>query len=137
MQRTRRGVAEFIYLVVDLQVLFYISIGTGDVCFGLVVVVVRHEELYAVVREKLAHLVAKLRGERFIMREYERGATDVPDDVSHRESLAAAGHAQKHLSAQTVLYALGKFRDRFGLISRRLVFGYEFEFVFHDFTLPL
>ena len=116
--------AQLVYFVVYLQVLFYISIGAGDVGFGLVVVVVRHEKFNAIVGKKLAHFVAELRRQRLVVRENKRRSPDVFDYVSHSKRLAAARHAQQYLRAQSVLYALRELRDCFRLVARRLIFGY-------------
>ena len=91
--------AKFVYLVVYGEVFFYICIRTRDIRFRLIIIVIRNEELHAVFGEKLAELVAKLRGERFVVRYDERGAVKIFYDVSHGKSLAGARNAQKNLSS--------------------------------------
>ena len=46
------GEAEFLDLVVDAQVFLYVGVGHGQICLGLVVVVVGDEILHSVVREE-------------------------------------------------------------------------------------
>ena len=122
-QRTGGGIAEFIDLVVYGEVLFDISIRGGDVGFRLIIIVVGNEILHAVFGEKFAEFVAQLRRERFIVRDDQRGAVYVSDDVRHREGLAAPRHAEEHLGIQTVQHAFGEFGDRLRLIPRGLIFG--------------
>ena len=114
---------QFVDLVVDGEILFDISIRAGNVRFRLIVVVIGNEKLHAVLGEKLPELVAQLRGERLVVRDHERGAAAVFDDVRHREGLAAPRHAQKHLRAQSVPNSLGELFDRLRLIAGRLKFG--------------
>ena len=85
--------AQAVDLVVDGGVLLDIGIGRGDVRLRLIVVIVGDEILDGVVREELAQLGAQLRGERFIVREHERRALCLLDDVGHGEGLARAGNA--------------------------------------------
>ena len=85
--------AQFIDLVVDGKVFFDIGIGGGNVAFRLIIIVIRNEIFHAVFGEKFAEFVAKLRGKRFIVRDYQRGTIDVFDDVCHRKRFAAARYA--------------------------------------------
>ena len=87
------AVAEFIDFVVHRQIFFDIGIGGGNVAFRLIIIVIRNEIFHAVFREKFAEFVAKLRGKRFIVRDYQRGTIDVFDDVCHRKRFAAARYA--------------------------------------------
>ena len=128
-ERCRGGVAELIYLVVYGHILFDISIRARDIAFRLIIVVIRHEIFHAVVRKKLAELIAKLRRERLVVRDDERRAVDVFDDVRHRKRFAAARDAHEHLRTDAVKHPFRKFFYRLRLISRRLIRRYEFKFI--------
>ena len=93
VQRTSRAMAELIYFVVDCQILFDVSIGCGQVRFGLIVVVITYKKLHAVFGEELAELVAKLCRKRFIVRKNKRRTLYAFDNVSHGKSLAATRNA--------------------------------------------
>ena len=104
----------------------------GDVRLRLVVVVVRDEILHRVFREKFAELRAELRRERFVVRQHERGAVEVGNDVRHGERLARAGHAEQNLIAHAEPDAIRQLFDRLRLIARGAVVGYKFEV--HEMT---
>ena len=125
-ERACRRVAQLVYLVVDRQVLFDVGIGAGDVRLGLIVIVIGNEIFDPVVGEKLAELIAQLRGERLVVRNDQRRAVEPRDDVRHRERLAAAGHAQEHLRAQPVLDTLDELLYRLRLIAAGLEFAVKF-----------
>ena len=81
-------------------------------------------------REKRPELRAELRGQRLVVRQHERRAVAVRDDVRHRERLARAGHAEQHLMLQTLFQAL---RERFNglrLVAGRPVFGMQLKHAF-------
>ena len=126
-QRGGGGVAQLVDLVVHRHVLFDIGIGAGDVAFRLVIVVIGHEVFDAVMGEEGAELVAKLRRQRLVVGDDQRGAVDVLDDVGHRERLAAARDADQHLGADAVLYPFGQFLDRLRLIARGAIGRNELE----------
>ena len=66
---------------------FDIRVRLGDIRLRLVIVVVGNEVFHGVFREKLAEFRAQLSRERFVVREHERGAVDVGDDVRHGEEV--------------------------------------------------
>lgn len=134
MERTRSRMSEFVDLVVDLQILFDIRVGTCNVRLGLIIIVIRNEKLDAIVREKLAHLVAKLSRERFVVRHNERGTVYPRDYVSHRKCFSASRNAEKDLRTKPVVYPFDEFFDSLGLIPRRLIRRYEFK-LFHTSIL--
>ena len=74
------------------------------------------------------------------MRDDQRGAVDVFDDIRHRERLAAARDAHEHLCADAVQHAFRQFFDRLRLIARRLKGRNQFEichvtsFLYFNFT---
>jgi len=68
-----------------------------------------------------AELLVELGGERLVVRDVQRRSLVVPDDVGHRERLAAAGDAEEALSLRALLEGAGELFDRLGLIALRLV----------------
>ena len=71
--------------------------------------------------------MVELGGEGLVVREDERGALDLLDDLGHGEGLAGAGDAEQDL----VLLAGGEAGDEFGdgagLVALGLVGGGELE----------
>ena len=116
--------AELIDLVVDRAVLLYVGVGGGNVRLRLIIVVIRDEVFDGVIREELLEFAAKLRGERFVMREDERRAVYARDDVSHREGLAGAGDSEQHLLAEALFDSARELVYRLRLIAGRLEIGY-------------
>ena len=57
-ERACGAVTEHIYLVVYHSVLLDVNVLTGNICLGLIVIVVGYEILYRIVREKRAKLGA-------------------------------------------------------------------------------
>ena len=109
-----RAHAQFVYLVVDGEVLFYIGIGYRDVGLRLVIIVVGDEILYGVVREKGLEFAVELRCERFVVAEYQSGPLEALNDVCHSESFAAAGDSKegyvRNSLTQSVTQAVNCFR---------------------------
>ena len=131
-QRTGGGVAELIDLVVHREIFFDVSIRLRDIALGLIIIVIGDEIFHAVFGEKGAELVAELGGERFVVRDDERGTPDVLNDVRHRERFAAARDPDKHLRADAVQHALGQFLYRLRLIARGREGRMQFEgMMFH------
>ena len=83
-----RRVAQALNFVVDGGVLFNIRVRVRDVRLGLIIIVVGDKIFDGVFREKLAELRTELRGKRFVVREHERRAVQLRDDVCHRERFA-------------------------------------------------
>ena len=126
-QSRSRSVAKAVDLVVDRAVLLDVGVARREVRLGLVVVVVRDEVLDSVVREELAELVGKLRGERLVRCEHERGALHLLDRPRDRGALAAARDAQQRLEAIAALDAFGELLDRVRLVSGGLEVGDDLE----------
>ena len=83
-----RRVAQALDFVVDGGVLFNIRVRVRDVRLGLIVVVVGDKILDGVFREKFTEFRTELRGKRFVVREHERRAIQLCNDVCHRERFA-------------------------------------------------
>src|SRR6185436_16712817 len=88
-----------------------------DVGLGLVVVVVGDEVLDGVSWQKLAELVAELRGERLVVRDHERRLLHLLDDPRHRRGLAGARRTEQRLVALAPLDRAGELLDCRGLVS--------------------
>src|SRR5438128_4897443 len=116
-QRPRRGVPHAVDLLVARAVLLDVGVAPGYVRLWLVVVVVRDEVLDGVLGEELLELAVQLRGQRLVVREYERGPLHLRDHVSDGVGFSATGHAQQRLMSKTVVDALDELGDRLRLIS--------------------
>ena len=101
-QRRRRREPQPIDLFVDRRVFLYVDVARRDVRLRLVVVVIADEVRYRVVWKELFELGIKLRGQRLVVRQHQRRAIQLGDDIRHREGLAGAGDSQQHLIAFAV-----------------------------------
>jgi len=113
----RRAQAQPVDVLVDGGVLLDVRVSRGDVCLGLVVVVIRDEVLDRVMREKALELSVKLSRERLVVGEDERRPAMVLDDVGHRHRLPRPGYAEKGLEALTLLEAARKLGDCLWLVA--------------------
>ena len=120
-QRRGRRVAQTVDFVIDGGILLNIGVGRGDIRLRLVIIVVGYEIFYRILWKKFAQLGAELCGQRFIVREHQRRALGLLDDVRHGERLARAGNAHQRLLSQTVVDALHQFGHRLRLIACHLV----------------
>ena len=59
--------SQAINLFVDRQILLYIGIRRRNICFGLVVVVVRHKILHRIMWKELPHLAIQLCGQGLVV----------------------------------------------------------------------
>ena len=135
-KRRRSRVAQAVDLVVDSAVLFNIGIGAGNVGLRLVVVVVADEVLHRIVGEKRAELGTQLCRQRFVVRQHQRGAVALGNDVGHGKGFAAAGHAQQGLAAVTPLHPLHQLRDRLRLVASGGIVRHQFKFFLCHRFLP-
>ena len=102
-------------------------VGARNVGFRLVIIEVADEVFDGVVREKTFELGVKLRGERFVVRDDERGLVDVSDDVGDGESFSRTGDAQQRLVLRAGQNAGGQLFNRLRLVAGGRVIGNEFE----------
>ena len=65
--------------------------------------------------------------ERLVVRENERRAIHLLDDLGHRERLTRAGDAEEHLVLVPPGYAFGELGDRLRLVAARLIVARKFE----------
>ena len=115
--------AHAVDLLVYRGVLFYISIGSRNVRFRLVVVVVRDEILDGVLRKKTLHLRKELRCQCLVGRENQRWTLLRLDDLRHGEGLARAGDAEQHLVAFARVRLRPQAIDEIGNRSRLIACG--------------
>ena len=92
-ERAGRGVAHLVDLLVPRGVLLDVGVAPRDVRLGLVVVVVRDEVLDRAAGEELLELPVKLRRQRLVVGEHQRGPAGLGDDLGHRHRLAGARDA--------------------------------------------
>ena len=126
-QRARRGVAELVYLVVDVSFLLDVRVGRGDVGLRLVVVVVGDEVLDGVLREEIAELLRELGRKRLVGCDDERRLLYGLDGLRHRVGLAGAGDAEEGLMAHAAAYAVREPFDGLRLVAARLEVGDDAE----------
>ena len=95
--------AQAIDFFVDCGVFFDISIGRGDISFGLVIVEVRDEIMNLVFWEELAKLGLELGSEGFIVGENEGRFPVIFNQIRHRKSFSGAGYAEEDLFLNSLL----------------------------------
>ena len=117
--------AEFVKVVVDGEVFFDISVGRGNVGFGLIVVIVGDVVLHRVVGEEALHLGVELGRQRFVVGKDKGGFTNIGNDVGDGEGFSRACHAEEHLCRFAGLHAFRELADGFGLVAHRAVRGGE------------
>ncbi len=129
-ERPGGRVAHPVDLFVDLRLLLDVGVRARHVGLGLVVVVVGDEVLDRVVGEEALELAVKLRGQRLVGGEDDRGALRLLDDLGHGVGLAGAGGAEQDLVALAGRDALGQLGDGGGLVAGGLELG------LHDEAAP-
>ncbi len=126
-QRCRGAKAQFVYLVVYLQVFLYIGVRGGHIRLWLIVIVVGDEILDAVLGKETLELGVELCREGFVVAQHEDGTVQLGDDVGNGEGLARARHTQQRRVLRAAPNGAHEPFDRLGLVARRLIFRYEFE----------
>ena len=97
---------------------------------------VADEVLHRIVGEKRAELGTQLCRQRFVVRQHQRGAVALGNDVGHGKGFAAAGHAQQGLAAVTPLHPLHQLRDRLRLVTGGGIVRHQFKFFLCHRFLP-
>ena len=123
----RRGsaVPHAVDFLVHAGILFDIQVSLFDVCFRLIIVVIGDEEFHRVMREKFLKFAAKLCSERLVVRQNERRALGLFDDVGHCKGLAGSRDTEQHLMLLIFQDALCERLDGGGLIAGRLELGFQ------------
>lgn len=119
-ERHGRRMAKPVDLLVHGRILFNIGIGGGDVRFRLVIIVVAHEIVHRVVREKILEFAGGLRGQRLIRRNDERRPLYLLDDLGHGKGLARSRCAEQDLRPLPFTEPLHQRGHRLRLIAHRL-----------------
>ena len=118
---------EAVDLVVDGRVLLYVGVGRGEVGLGLVVVVVRDEELDPVLREQVPQLRGELGGQGLVRLDDERGPLDLFDHPGDRGRLPRPGDALEGLVAVPPLRSFDERGNGSGLVAGGLERGDDLE----------
>lgn len=134
-QRAGRGMPQTLHLGVDRGVLLDEGVRLRHIRLGLVVVVIRHEVLYGVVRQQLAQLGGQLRGQGLVVREHEGRPLHPLDEPRGRGRLAGAGRTAQHDVPLAVAQPPLELVDRPGLVAGRLERALDLERT--HFTLGL
>ena len=78
-------------------VLFYISIGVGNIGLRLIVIIVKENKiLHGVFRKNSLNSLQQLRRKSFVVRKHQSGAVKPCNDICRRKGLAGAGNTQQH-----------------------------------------
>ena len=130
LRKAQRGrMTQFVDLIVDGRVLLDIGVCSRHIGLRLVVVVVGDEVLHRVVREHLPEFGAELGRQGLVVRQHERGAIGLRDDVGHGEGLAGAGDAFQRLLLVALLQPLHQSGNGFRLVAGGLEFRLQFKVV--------
>ena len=124
-QRAHRLETQPVNLLVELDFLFDIGVGTGLVGFGLVVVVIADEVLDGVVGEIALEFAVELRRQGLVVRDDQGRPLQFLDDAGHGKGFAAAGHPQQSLELLPGLDARDQLFYRPRLVAGGLVVGYQ------------
>lgn len=112
---------QLVELCIYAEILFYIYITYGQVCFGLIVIVIAYEITHRIVGEELFELAIQLGHQRFVMRKHQRWLLNLLNNVGNGKSLTRTGYAQQGLVFFSALNSFGKLPYSLGLITGRLV----------------
>ncbi len=126
-ERLGRPMPEPVDLLVDRRVLLDVEIDLGNVCLGLVVVVVADEVLHGARREEGPEFAHELGGERLVRADDEGRSLEAGDRVRHREGLPAAGDAEQRHELLSPLDPADDLFDRGRLVALRNHVGSEVE----------
>ena len=124
-QRLRGGQTHLLDVLVDRAVLLDERIARRHIRFRLIVIVITHEVLDSIVREKRLELPIQLRRERLVRRHHNRGLLNFLDDVGDGVCFAGACHTQQRLMRDARLEVRGELLDRLRLITGRFVMRFE------------
>ncbi len=126
-QRAGGRKPELIELVVDGGFFFDVDIARGDVGFGLVVVVIADEILDRVGGEKRFEFVIELGGQRFVVRQHQRGPAGFFDHLGHGVGFSGAGDAEQDLMLFAIQNAAEELIDGCGLVAARAIIDRQME----------
>jgi len=98
--------------------------------------VLGNEILHGVIGKELSEFGTELGGKGLVVRQHQRGSVDLLNYICYGKGLTRTGNTEERLHARAAIYSADKRIDRFGLIARRLIFTFEYEFI-HSGHLPL
>src|SRR5262249_499985 len=119
-QGAGRRQAKAVDILIDEGVFFDVDVALGNVGLRLVIVVVTDEIVDGISGKKAAKLIVKLRRQRLVMGQNQRGFSELGNDVRSSEGLACTGSAQKSLDRPAVAITLDELGNSRGLIARWL-----------------
>ncbi len=90
--------AQFVDIVVDRGIFFYVGVGSRHVCFRLIIVIITYKIFHGISGKKLAELVIELGRKSLVGRENKRGPVAFGNYICHTECFAGTGYAKKHLA---------------------------------------
>ena len=99
-------VTQFIYFLIDCRVFFNIGIGSWQIGFRLVIVIIADKIFHSVIRKQAFEFFIQLRSQRFVMGDNERWALNALDNIGNRKGFTRSGDTQKHLMILTRIQAL-------------------------------
>ena len=124
-QQCRRSAqTEFVKFLVDGKVLLNISVGSRNIGFGLIVVVVGDKILDGIVGEKLLELAIELGGKGLVVAHDQGGATELRNDIGHGKGLARPRHALQHLCPLATPNAVDQLAYGLRLVAHRGIVRY-------------
>ena len=103
--------------VVDRGVLLDIGVRTGDVSFGLVIVVIADKILDGVFGKELSELLKELGRQGLVGCDHNCRPILPGNHVCHCKGLAGSGDAQQHLIGTSRAQPAAQTRDRLGLVA--------------------
>src|SRR5690625_7758921 len=81
-ERRSGSESQFVNFFVDRKIFFDIGVGSSDVCFWLIIVIVRNKILDRIIWKKLPEFAIQLSGQGFIVSDDQRGLIDFGDRKS-------------------------------------------------------
>ena len=108
-------------VLIDGGVFFDKGIGRRYVGLRLVVIVVGDEVLHCVIGEELLELAIELRRQGLVMGHDDGWPLDLLNHIGNGESLARTGYPEQGLMGKPGFNAVNQSRNRFGLVTSRLV----------------
>ena len=118
-QRCCRTVAQLIYLIINRRILLYISIRRGNICFRLIIIIIRHKIFYRIMWKKCLKLTVKLRCQSLIMCQNQRRLIQLCNDIRHRKCLTGTSNSKQSLKLISFFKSLYQLLNRLWLVSSR------------------
>src|SRR5207302_4717040 len=96
-----------------------------DVCFRLIIIVIRDEILDGVFGEERPKLLVELSGERLVMRDNQSGPLRFLDDARDGECFPTAGNAEQYLVLCAVVDSAHQRLDRLRLVATGTIVAFQ------------